>query len=248
MDTPALIASLRSESAAVAAAARQAPGAAVTACPGWDMTALVAHLVGVQRWTAAIVAGGERVRQRDVERLADPTSAADTVAAYEVGAEQLLGVLSAADPEAQTWTFAGSGDRRVAWWIRRAAAETAVHRFDAERAARIEPPPMDRALAVEGIEEHLVDFLPGAVERSEHTFTGSLHLHATDDGPEVEWLVDLDARPVTAAHGHATATTAIRASASDLVLWLWNRLPAGGAGLDVVGSTDMLTSWPHLAL
>ena len=61
-----------------------------------------------------------------------------------------------------------------------------------------------------GIEEFVVEFLPGLVAQDGvENLAGTLHLHATD-GP-AEWWIDLDAH-APARPQHAEADTAVRAS------------------------------------
>jgi uncharacterized protein (TIGR03083 family) len=249
MDAPSLIDAVRREGEALARAADTAPDAAVPSCPEWDMAGLVGHTGMVHRWTAEVVRRGERVSRRD---LPPPPDAHDERARwFRGGVDELAGVLSGADPDSQTWTFSSSGDRRVWWWCRRQAAETGTHRWDAENAALAAqlggaPVDLDSDLAVAGVDEYLTDFLPGVVDREGLDLHGSLHLHATDDGVDGEWAVDLGARPVSSRREHTKADTAIRGPVSDLLLWLWNRLPGGGARLEVFGSSDPVVAWPRL--
>ena len=149
------------------------------------------------------------------------------------------------------WTFGGSGDHRVGWWVRRQATETATHRWDAEHAvAPGSAGPIDTDVAIAGIAEYLEDFLAGALERSSAgPLHGTLHLHATDPGvDDGEWVIDLGAQPVSVERGHVKADTAIRGPASDLMLWLWNRLAGGGARLEVFGSPQPVVVWPQLRM
>ncbi|MGH9058998.1 MAG: maleylpyruvate isomerase N-terminal domain-containing protein [Acidimicrobiales bacterium] len=251
MDPPALIAALQQDGAALARAAETAPDVDIPSCPGWDMAALVGHTGSVHRWAAAIVGRRERVSRRDLPP--PPDGHDERLAWFRAGVDELGAVLAAQDPEAEAWTFGSSGEHRVWWWCRRQAAETATHRWDAENAATVAgvgAPPDDvgAEVAVAGIEEYLTDFLPGVVEREGLDLHGSLHLHTTDPGVDGEWLVDLAARPVTSRRQHVQADTAIRGPVSDLLLWLWNRLPGGGARLEVFGSADPIMAWPRLRL
>jgi hypothetical protein len=154
-------------------------------------------------------------------------------------------VLGHADPEAETWTFSGSGDRRVSWWWRRLAVETAMHRWDAQSAAaaagEAPPAPLGGEVAAAGVEEYVVDLLPGLLAKEGHRgLGGTLHLHATD-GPS-EWWIDLGAGGVSRPD-HAKADTALRATRSDLLLFLCNREPVQ---LEVFGGRGVLEEWKQL--
>jgi hypothetical protein len=144
------------------------------------------------------------------------------------------------------WTFSTTGDETIRWWCRRLAVEVAIHRWDAQHAAAAdggpEPQPLDGEVAAAGIEEFVVEFLPGLLaHEGTEGLGGSLHLHATD-GP-VEWWLDLDGRQ-PARPGHAAADTALRGSRSDLLLWLTNRGPL--ETIEVLGDQEVAAVWPQL--
>src|SRR5262249_9741619 len=74
------------------------------------------------------------------------------------------------------------------FWHRRAAQETAVHRFDAQFAAG-DAKPIDADLALDGIDEHLGFVAFGLAVKPVEGLSGSLHLHASD--VEGEWVQQL---------------------------------------------------------
>lgn len=213
-------------------------------CPEWDAAELVRHTGGIFMWMGAIVASGDRVSRRTLDPA--PGNPDDLSPWYLANLERTLQVLGSADPEAEIWTFSNSGDCRVGWWDRRLAVEVAIHRWDAQHAVGIDggppPEPLDSDVATAGIEEFVVEFLPGLLshQSAEH-LSGTLHLHATD-GP-TEWWIDLDAGG-TCVPEHAKADTAIRGTRSDLLLWLTNRCRSGD--LDIVGPTTILEHWQQL--
>jgi MDMPI C-terminal domain/Mycothiol maleylpyruvate isomerase N-terminal domain len=195
-------------------------------------------------WMAAIVASGHQVGRRTLSPAPDdPTELADW---YVESFERVLAVLGSANPDAVTWTFSTTGDRTVHWWCRRLAVEVAIHRWDAQlaKAARrgSGPEPVDGEVAATGVEEFVAEFLPGLLgAESVEGLGGTLHLQATDGPPE--WWIDLD-RGGSAVPGHAKADTAIRASRSDLLLWLTNRGPLDS--LMVAGDKTVADSWRQL--
>ena len=93
-----------------------------------------------------------------------------------------------------------------------------------------------RGLAADGIAELLVLFLGSDREAS---LGGSLHVHATD--ADSEWLIQSDGPQLVATPGHEKADAAVRGSASDLLLFLWNRVPV--SSLDVVGDASIAAAW-----
>ena len=215
-------------------------------CPGWDASALVAHMGSILAWMTRIVTTGERVARADRETPpSDPTALAPW---YSAHLDRTLDVLTTTAADSPTWTFSSRGDQRAGWWRRRLAVELAIHRWDAQYAA--DPAggrpsrPLNAEVAAAGIEEFLTEFLPGLLAQpSVDGLAGTLHLHATD-GPS-EWWVDLGARAdANAVRGHTEADTAIRGTESDLLLWLTNRAPT--PSVEILGQGDLAARWAQL--
>jgi uncharacterized protein (TIGR03083 family) len=230
---------LRREGDALAAAARAAGiDAVVPSCPDWQVADLLAHLGRFHRWIADIVAvGGTDPADHGAD--AEPPAPAERLAWFEEGVERIVDALRAAEAASPAWSW--TTDNTAGFWARRQANETAVHRFDAQLAAG-DPQPIEHALAVDGIDEFftLIPFWRGA---SQLAGSGeSMHLHATDgDG---EWLVRLGADGVVVTREHAKGDVALRASASDLVLFLYGRRDASAG--EVFGDAALLDRWQQL--
>ena len=226
------------------AAARTGWGRPVPQCPGWDAADLVRHMGGILVWMAAVVTSGERVSRRTLDP--GPADPADLPRWYLASLDRTLDVLGSAGPGSGTWTFSSIGDRRVAWWNRRLAVEVAIHRWDAQDAVAADggpsPDPVDGDVAAAGIEEFMIEFLPGLLaQETTGELSGTLHLHATD-GP-TEWWIDLEAA-APAVSGHIKADTAVRGTRSDLLLWLTNR--RSPESLEVLGREELLGPWTRL--
>jgi uncharacterized protein (TIGR03083 family) len=130
----------------------------------------------------------------------------------------------------------------VAFWLRRMAQETTMHRIDAEQATGVAGP-VDAALAVDGIDELFDLFLP---RRHAGKATGdgeTAHVHATD--AEGEWLLRLTGDGIAVERGHAKGDVAVRGPAGDLLLWLWGRRPVDG--LEVFGDAGLADRFRELA-
>jgi uncharacterized protein (TIGR03083 family) len=217
----------------------------VPQCPEWDAAGLVRHMGGIFRWMAATVTTGQRV-SFDAPGPA-PEDPVDLPSWYLAALPRTLEVLGSADPNSPTWTFSPTGDRRVWWWCRRLAVEVAIHRWDAEQARSVTggpaPGPVDPVVATAGVEEFVVEFLPGLLAREGVAgLTGTLHLHATD-GP-TEWWIDLG-EPGSARPEHAKADTAVRGTRSNLLLWLNGRGPLDG--VEVLGHQAIGDRWGQLS-
>ncbi len=215
------------------AAAAAGPDADVPSCPGWNVEDLLRHCAGGDQWARGIVESGSREGvERDVPPEA-PTGAA-LVEYFRDSARALHDALATTDPASSVWTFAPS-NRTATFWYRRRAQETTVHRYDAETAAGT-PTPIDAELAVDGIDEFLTVFLPRLADNFGGVGDATVHLHCTDvDG---EWLVASGGGEVTVTREHAKGDVAARGTASDLLLFLWGRVPADT--LEVFGDADLL--------
>lgn len=215
-------------------------------CPGWNAADLVGHMGAILGWIAKIVTSGQAVPRRDRET---PPADRDTLGAwYRAHLNRTLSILTDTPPESPAWTFSSRGDQRVSWWRRRLAVELAIHRWDAQHAASLDakalPAPLDGHVAAAGIEEFLTEFLPGLLSQPDTVgLTGSLHLHATDGTSE--WWINLDERAsAVAVPGHRTADTAIRATRSNLLLWLTNRRRPDA--LEISGPPEVADRWTQL--
>ena len=210
-------------------------------CPAWDAAGLVRHTGGVLSWVAAIITAVERVSLRTLDAAAEDP--ADLPVWYIGSLDRALASLMAAAPDALTWTFSSTGDRRVRWWCRRVAVEVAIHRWDAQQALATDggtgPQPLDGDVARAGIEEFVVEFLPGLLgQEGIEGLNGTLHLEGTDG--TADWWIDLDA-PGSAIAQQSKADTSIRATRSDLLLWLTNRGPLDS--IEVSGSRELPDHW-----
>ena len=104
------------------------------------------------------------------------------------------------------------------------------------------PDPLNGDVATAGIEEFVVEFLPGLLtQEGVEGLGGTLHLHATDR--PAEWWIDLDT-PGSAIPEQATADIAVRGTRSDLLLWLTNRGPLDT--IEVSGNREILDHWHQL--
>ena len=127
--------------------------ARVPSCPDWIVDDLLRHVGTVQRWAAGMV---ERRASEPALRVASVDAPADRDALLEwvrEGSAGLVAALRATPPDTALWTFPGPGEAR--FWSRRQAHEIALHRVDAQLAARAggAADPIDSDLACDGIDE-----------------------------------------------------------------------------------------------
>ncbi|MHC3462457.1 maleylpyruvate isomerase family mycothiol-dependent enzyme [Streptomyces flavovirens] len=225
------------------------PTTRVPTCPAWNVRDLALHVGGAHRWA------GEMVRDRATEALppdqvpgsagpADEDDPAALGAWLTEGAEATARALRDAGPDTEVWTWAW--ERRSAFWARRMAHETVVHRADAALAtgAAYEVAP---DLAADTVTEwlHIVAFAQagGDPEAAELRGGGrSLHLHATDV-PEAEWLIEFGADAFTWRRAHEKATVALRGPLTSLMLAFNRRMKPDEGGLHVLGDRGLLDFW-----
>lgn len=214
--------------------------AAVAACPGWTVADLLGHHSGVFSFATAQLRAepGSDIVPFDPPPEGPPLDVFSRLAARLVEALEDTGP----DEHRPNWNRSPT----ASFWWRRMAQETAVHRFDVQR-AHLDPEPIDTALAVDGIDELCEVFLPHAKRRG-ITGTGeTVHLHATDDEiadgtlPGGEWMFTFTPEGVETEHAHDKGDMAGRGSASDLLLFVWNRRPVE---IETFGEPDLLPWWP----
>ena len=241
------------------------PNVAVPSCPGWDMQALMGHVGSAHRWVVDIVdSAGDRSRHERV--LAEPPRPLDEALAwFDESVGLLVEALWACDADAPTWTPVppdGLSDRD--WWARKQAIEATVHRHDGAAACALgsssepEPEPIEARLAVSGIEEHLHGFAPMlASVVADDLPDVVLHLEAIDGptGTGSSWWLDLrpsDGEPSSAVTDEPGSpdlewTTTLTGSASDLLLWLWNR-HLDPTALVTSGDPTIATAWRAVSI
>ena len=107
-----------------------------------------------------------------------------------------------------------------------------MHRWDIQSAAsdRI-PDPIDAEAASDSIDELLSVSLPFGVSHSK-PLSGSVHIHCTDIGGE--WFIERDG---SVNRAHAVGDVAMRGTASDLLLVLYNRTDV--EAIDVTGNESL---------
>jgi uncharacterized protein (TIGR03083 family) len=230
------IAAIRREGAALAAAARAAGlDAEIASCPGWTIADLLAHVGRIHRWVTELVVMRPKPPDGNWRGLEEPP-AGTRIEWFDDGYRRFADALADVPAGAEVWTW--SGDHTAAFWSRRQAHELAIHRWDAQGATG-EPEPVDRALAVDGIQE-VFDILPARPGVPPVTGAGeTIHLHCTDgDG---EWLVRLTPDGPVVTNEHAKGDVAARGTASDLLLLVWGRIQP--ERLQTFGDASLLARW-----
>ncbi|MFJ3201208.1 maleylpyruvate isomerase N-terminal domain-containing protein [Streptomyces sp. NPDC086989] len=259
----------RNETAAFERAVRRAiddvgdtPVPLVPSCPGWSVADLVGHLGSVHRFVARIL----RERLSEAPDHTDPTiydlPQDPAVRAawpklegvpnpgpvpqaltewFAQGARRLEALFRELGPDVPVWTWsADSADRTSGFWLRMQTIELAVHRWDAQSATGA-PEPVDAAIAADAVPHTFETMAPfRRAAAGAPAGAGERYRFRRTDGPG-SWTVTFSGDLVQVEHG-ATGTVGVEAAgtASDLMLFLWRRIPA--SALCVRGDAELL---PH---
>ncbi|MEV6371424.1 maleylpyruvate isomerase family mycothiol-dependent enzyme [Micromonospora musae] len=225
----------------------------VPSCPGWTVGQLVRHVGAGHRWAeetvrtkAASPLPDTELRELSGHVDGDPATLGPWLAE---GAARLTEALRTTGPQTEVWTpIPGRTD--AAFYARRFAHETLVHRADAALALGV-PFTADQEVAADALDEWMeLDTLPVMLEikpeRRELLGPGrTLHLHAVDTAPDLaaEWLVDLTGEVVTWRRAHEKAAVAVRGPLIELLLTVYGRRPLGDGTVQVIGDRELLESW-----
>ncbi|MFF8026966.1 maleylpyruvate isomerase family mycothiol-dependent enzyme [Streptomyces sp. NPDC007896] len=238
MEIPEFVETLDQEGRSLAAAAERAgPDAKVATCPGWQVRDLVRHTGMVHRWATAFVA--ERYAAYHPDGGLPELDAAELLAWFRDGHRRLVDTLAAAPPDLACWSFLPAPSP-LAFWARRQAHETTVHRVDAQSALGETPGTVTRGFAVDGIDELLRGF-HGRPRSEVRTPTPRvLRVRATD--VDAVWTVRLSPEPPVSEWGAGAGGDVdceMAGPAAGLYLALWNRLPFP----DMTGDASLAALW-----
>ncbi|WP_371494325.1 maleylpyruvate isomerase family mycothiol-dependent enzyme [Kitasatospora sp. NBC_00374] len=213
----------------------------VPSCPGWSVSDLVLHLGSVHRVVTHVI----RDRPSRVPDATDlgflrlpedtdgwpapehqpnlgpvPPGLGDW---FTAGAAELAALFTDRDPAEEVWTW--SPERSVGFWQRMQAIEAAVHRWDAEDAAGTARP-VDAALARDAVAQTFTVMAPARRSwRQAPPGSGERYRLRESDGPG-RWTAHFDGSQVLLGDGADRYDVELAGTASDLMLFLWGRLPA----------------------
>jgi uncharacterized protein (TIGR03083 family) len=251
MEVSEHIAALQREGSRLGDAAQRAGLTAdVPSCPAWQMRDLLRHISYVHRWAAAYVTEQRRDpvpdRRNEPQILAGGPPDDELLDWYRAGHAALVTALTDADPGLECYAFLPASSPR-AFWARRQAHETAIHRVDAELATA-QPTPFRSRFADDGIDELIMGFFgrdPAQMtEAQRHDGRISMQVTATDTGNS--WLIRLTSSGALAAEvqrGTGSADCQLIGPAAGLYLALWNRAEPSAAEIQVSGDEIVLEKW-----
>jgi uncharacterized protein (TIGR03083 family) len=243
VDISAHIDELREHGSLLAdAAERTGLDASVPPCPPWQVKDLLRHTGYVHRWAA------RHITEAPAEVLDGPAEAemleggapdGELIGWFRAGHAGLVEILSGADPGLRTATFMDAPSP-LAFWARRQAHETAIHRADAESATGVLPG-FSAAFAADGIDELIMGFAGRRKYQPAAAGHGTLLVLAADT--EDAWRADIGEGRIQPRRESGPAQCTVSGPASGLYLFLWNRCDAAAAGVTVTGDPGVLRLW-----
>jgi uncharacterized protein (TIGR03083 family) len=240
MTTPAyneLIATIRQEGEAIVAAARLGLDVPVPTCGDWVMADLLRH-VGRVYLRAGTLVSERSTTQQDFPP--EPPEDADPITYVCDALDELVAALASCDPETPVWNWSDQPPV-AAFWARRMAHESAIHRYDAQKAHSLAQP-IDADLAHDGMDELVDVILPRILTRDKPAMPeATILFDATDEGdwplrfgPEGLERLEVAKEPDVTATGTASA----------LLLAAYGRVP--WSAQNVEGEAAVLDDWSHL--
>lgn len=227
--------------------------ALVPSCPGWSVADLVFHLGAVHRYVIHVIGEGLLDRPEDddfaflslpahMEGWPDPQLApnrgplpAGLVDWFHEGASHLASLFAEREPAERVWSW--SDEQSVGFWQRMQTIEAAVHRWDVEHALGTARP-VDRQLAADAVSHTFEVMAPARRARQSAPAGQGERLRFRQSDGSGLWVVQLDPDGVLLNEGTGCCDVELTATASELMLFLWHRIPS--EGLEIRGDAALL--------
>jgi uncharacterized protein (TIGR03083 family) len=229
------------------AAERAGLDAPVPPCAPWQVKDLLRHTGYVHRWAARhITECPDQIIDgpSEEEILRGGADDARLLAWFRDGHAALAQTLATADPAVACATFMPAPSP-LAFWARRQAHETAIHRADADSAAGTMPE-YEADFAADGIDELIMGF--GRRRKYQPGFERR-RVPGCACSPRTPGMPGSSRRSRAASCHGATPTSRRKAGctvsgpASGLYLYLWNRADAAPGRRHRTGDPGLLSSW-----
>ncbi|MQY10824.1 hypothetical protein SRB5_09370 [Streptomyces sp. RB5] len=254
LEFPVLLRLIDERSTAFRTAVASAPGldAQVLACPDWTLFDLIQHLGGGDRFWAAVVgagpADGPPADAMAARAALNPPREREALLAWLAESTRLLlAALREAGPDGGCWTWWGASQspRNALAVARHRVQETAVHTYDAQLTLGA-PQPLPGDVSLDGVEEFLTTCCatPSPWPHQPTAFD----FHATEGR---SWRLTVDGAGARATRLPASGTTSaaeagvsVSGTASELILFMYDRIPADSVQIDKdAGLFDLLRDW-----
>ncbi|MFC9293695.1 maleylpyruvate isomerase N-terminal domain-containing protein [Streptomyces sp. NPDC057011] len=236
-------------SVAFRAAVASAPDldAQVPTCPEWTLLDLAQHIgEGRLSWAATVAAGPAATAKSAPQ--GDPTAPREREALsawLAASTQEMLDALREAGPDRGCWTWWGASQspQTCGAVARHQLQQMAVHTYDAQLTAGAAQP-LPEEVALDGFEDFLSTCIAttGAWPHKPTAFD----FHATEG---LSWRLTLDGAGARFARAAGAgpddeAGVCVRGTASDLLLFVYDRIPADSLQMDGdAGLFDLLRDW-----
>jgi uncharacterized protein (TIGR03083 family) len=226
----------------------------VPSCPDWSVSDLVTHLGFVHRYVAHIITEQcseppdptERAflnLPADVEGWPMPENAPNRgpvpvglIDWFADGASALESLFTDHDPDEPAWSW--SREQTIGFWLRMQTIEAAVHRWDAENAIGTAGP-IEADLAGEAIGQNFAVMVPARrAQKRAQAGSGERFRFRQTDGTG-DWTVHCEGDDVRLTESTGHWDVELAGTASDLMLFLWHRIPADSLD-EAVGDRGVL--------
>lgn len=226
---------------------RADPNAPVPTCPEWTVRELAHHMGRTHRWAAAVVreARPEQPTSDDEERIWGTMPADDALDLWvREGHRLIVDALTSAPADLSCWAFLAAPSP-LAFWARRQAHETAIHRVDAQTVLG-QPDAVEVPFATDGVDELLLCFFAGRSRRLRNDEPVTLGIAATDAG--ASWVVHIGPEGQRSERVAAVGPVdcLLRGPAVQLYYGLWNR--RGLAEIVADGDPAVVDIWRQRAM
>jgi uncharacterized protein (TIGR03083 family) len=228
----------RLRAVAVADQTTTGQSSAVPSCPGWTVADLTRHVGGVYLHKVVAMREGQEPEPWPPAEFARE----EPIALLDRGYTALTAEFAARQPDTEAYSWYAP-DQTVAFWARRMAQETVIHRIDAELATGETVAPIPDDLAIDGIDELLRTFVAYSVE-----VWGSYFKDILDGSPAhtfaistegAAWHVRTGPGEFVVEEGDGPADLSVGGPRAPLLRWLWNRATEP-EGVLVDGSPEAL--------
>jgi uncharacterized protein (TIGR03083 family) len=259
LEFPDLLRLIDDRSTAFRAVVASAPSldVRVPTCPEWTLFDLVQHLgKGRRSWAATVAAGPADTPAKSASEGAPaaPREREALLAWLAASTRQLLDALWEAGPDRGCWTWWGTSQspQTCGAVARHQLQEIAMHTYDAQVTVGT-PQPLPAEVALDGVEEFLSTCCatpsawphePAAVDFNT-TEGHSWRLSLDADGARSARLATPGTVPAaTTSEGPDVAVASAQGTASELVLFLYDRIPMDSLKLDGDPRLfDLLRAW-----
>jgi len=231
---------IASEGARILAAYHRDPDGRVPWSDRWTVRSVARHVAGSHHAVAVILADRptadfEQAAAMPRVEASDP----EFPEWFAAQTQQLLTQCRIVPPDAVCWSphplLAGTG----AYWTRRIAYDTLVHRWDAEAGAGIAGPSMEADAAADAVDELLDVGLRASRAITDAPAGPAIGVACTD--ADEAWYVDLsDVGRITIQTEPIDTAVTLRGTAEALLLWLWGRVDIADGGIEIDGDRSVV--------